>query len=156
MRANSQDYKQLDETQLIFRQIDRINRAVTGDLDSLTTGNGPDATMDPSTWSHRILYGVEFLGSMLEPILDEERKEEISDEIDEFTEKSDYERGNPWGRVRAARIKFKNYIRVLQEHNMAFHESDSFVIDNPDSDEAESEGPQLETEGSEVTEEVVE
>jgi hypothetical protein len=156
MNRGQQDYDQLDETQLIFRQIDRINRAVTGDLDSLTTGNGPDSTMDPSTWSHRILYGVEFLGSMLEPILEEEAKDQINQEVNEFTEKTNYESGNPWRRVKAARIKFKNYIQVLQEHNMAFHESDSFVIDNPDSDKEDSGGPQLETEGSEVTEEVVE
>lgn len=156
MNQGQQDYKQLDETQLIFRQIDRINRAVTGDLDSLASGNGPDATMDPKTWSHRILYGAEFLGSMLEPILDEKRREEVQEDVEKFTEESDYERGNPWRRVRIARIKFKNYIQVLQEHNMAFHESDSFVIDDPKSEEEDSESSMLESSDSKVNEEVVE
>lgn len=154
MRSGNQDYDQLDETQLIFRQIDRINRAVTGDLESLVSSNGPGGTMDPSTYSHRVQQGVRFLGSMLEPILTEEKKQKIQQEVDEYLQEK--EPGNPWTRVSVAEKRFKHYIQTLQEHNMAFHESDSFVIDKPDEEKERSEAPGLEDSDSQVTEEVVE
>lgn len=154
MRSGNQDYDQLDETQLIFRQIDRINRAVTGDLESLVDSNGPGGTMDPDTYSHRVQQGVRFLGSMLEPILTEKKKQKIQEEINEYVDER--KRSNPWTRVSVAEKRFTHYIQTLQEHNMAFHESDSFVIDKPDEEKEKSEVQGVEDSDSEVNEEVVE
>ncbi|MFB6199815.1 MAG: hypothetical protein ABEJ83_04740 [Candidatus Nanohaloarchaea archaeon] len=122
---NDRDLGQLEEEQLIFRHIDRINRAVTGDLEGLNE----EASMDPNTWSHRISYAVKFLGSMLDPLISEEKSEEIEEEIKEYKEDED-DSSNPFMRVSIAQIRFRKYIEVLQENNMAFQESEEFVVEN--------------------------
>lgn len=132
----------LDTETLIFRQIDRVMRSASMDLDSMRRDEG---RIDVSTWSHRVLYSCEFFHALLRPSMTEEEYNKIinesSEEVGSIEEVFD--------RVRYGKHIFKRDIQHLHENNMVFQESDEMVIED-ETDE------KLEPEGSEVDEEVIE
>lgn len=135
--------EQLDTETLVFRQIDRVMRAASMDLDSMTKNEG---RIDVSTWSHRVMYSCGFLHAFLKPTMTEEKYGEIKNKASETVPD---ENMDVFDRVNYGKALFKHDIEHLHENNMVFQESDDMVIDDQ-SDE------KLEPEGSEVDEEVIE
>lgn len=139
--------QELDTEALVFRQIDRIMRTASMDLESLTSANGPDRTMDPATWSHKVVFSCEFLHAFLRPSMTEEKYQKIFDKAREPFEGQDSL--SPWNRIRKGKIIFKEDVSHLHQNNMVFQESDNLVIEDKSEEK-------LEPEDSEVSEEVIE
>jgi len=132
----------LDTETLVFRQIDRVMRSASMDLDSMNKDQG---NIDVSTWSHRVLYSCEFFHALLRPSMTEEEYNKIINESGEEVGSIE----EVFDRVRYGKHIFKRDIQHLHENNMVFQESDDMVIDD------QTEG-KLEPESSEVDEEVIE
>lgn len=135
--------EQLDTETLVFRQIDRVMRSASMDLDSMMSNEG---RIDLNTWSHRVMYASGFLHAFLRPTMTDEQYREM---LSEASESTDGEKFDSFDRVKYGKILFKQDIKHLHENNMVFQESDDMVIDD------QTEG-KLEPESSEVDEEVIE
>ena len=142
--------EQLDTETLIFRQIDRVMRTASLDLNNFRDG-GPHGQSrvlkDTDTWSHRVLISSMFMDSFLHPIKTEDQQKKIRKAS--LKARDNYEGSTDFGRMVRARELFKQNIRVLHENNIVFQESDDMVIE----DKSDS---KLEPESSEVDEEVIE
>ncbi len=133
--------EQLDTETLVFRQIDRVMRSASMDLDSMRENEG---NIDISTWSHRVMYSCGFLHAFLRPTMTEEKYNEIQDKASEIVSGDKFD---SFDRVKYGKHLFKQDVQHLQENNMVFQESDDMVIED---------NSKLEPEGSEVDEEVIE
>lgn len=137
--------EELDSETLVFRQIDRVMRTASLDLENLT--DAPSGITDTKTWSHRVLFSSEFLHAFLRPSMTEEESEEILDNA-ELTDNQN-EADKVFRRVRYAKNLFREDMKHLHKNNMVFQESDDLIIE----DDTE---PKLEPEDSKVEEEVIE
>jgi len=135
--------EQLDTETLVFRQIDRVMRSASMDLDSMMSNEGG---IDINTWSHRVMYASGFLHAFLRPTMSQEKYNEM---LSEASKSTDGEKFDSFDRVKYGKILFKQDIKHLHENNMVFQESDDMVIDDQTSEK-------LEPESSEVDEEVIE
>ncbi|MFB6200346.1 MAG: hypothetical protein ABEJ83_05670 [Candidatus Nanohaloarchaea archaeon] len=143
------DNNDLDTEALIFRQLDRVMRTASLDLDNFTESNAGQTKVlkDTDTWSHRVLMSTLFLDSFLDPIKTEEDQERIDKAYDNAEE--EYNGAEDFLRFYRAKNMFRENVKVLHEKNFVFQESDDLVIE----DESEE---KLEPESSEVDEEVIE
>lgn len=142
--------EQLDTETLIFRQLDRVMRTASLDLNNFRDGGpGGQARVlkDTDTWSHRVLMSSMFLDSFLRPIKSDEEQERIK-EAYENPEAPENSSGDFY-RFFRARAMFEENVKILYENNTVFQESDDMVIE----DKSDS---KVEPEGSEVDEEVIE
>jgi hypothetical protein len=134
----------LDSEALVFRQIDRVMRTASMDLETLTDPQGPSRSMDPKTWSHKVIFSCEFLHAFIRPTMSEEQCDDMIE-----TAYSDTD-GNPWKRIRNGKNLFRKDVKHLQKNNMVFQESEDLVIED------KSEDKKLEPESSDIEEEVIE
>ena len=135
----------LDSEALVFRQIDRVMRTASMDLETLKQAQGPSKNMDPKTWSHKVIFSCEFLHAFLRPTMSEEQYDDMID-----TAYGDNPESNPWDRIRNGKNLFRKDVKHLQKNNMVFQESEDLVIED------KSEDKKLEPESSDVEEEVIE
>jgi len=138
----------LDSEALVFRQIDRVLRTASMDLETLSEGTGPDRTMDPRTWSHKVIFSCEFLHAFLRPTMSQDKYNEMIDSS--FTNSDNDSKPGPWDRIRNGKNLFRKDVKHLQKNNMVFQESEDLVIED------KSEDNKLEPENSDVKEEVIE
>jgi hypothetical protein len=140
--------EQLDTETLVFRQLDRVLRTASLDLDSFSDGPSGQARplKDTDTWSHRVYISCLFFDSFLSPIKTESDQERIDNAEEEAVE--DYEGSTDFARIFQAKANFEENIKILHENNMVFQESDDMVIEDKEQD-------MLEPESSEVDEEVI-
>lgn len=141
--------EQLDTETLVFRQLDRVMRTASLDLQNFNDGMKGQARIlkDTDTWSHKLYFSSLFLDSFLSPIKTDEQQEDIDEAIKDKIE--DFEGADDFERMFKAQARFEENVKILHENNVIFQESDDMVIDD------QTEG-KLEPEGSEVDEEVIE
>lgn len=139
----------LDTETLIFRQLDRVMRTASFDADSFDAGTQGDTRLlpDTTTWSRKLMMSAKFLDSFLAPIKDEEDQKRVEERVEEKAEP--YEEGNDYRVMFKAQGLFEANVEILQERNMVFDESASFVLEDADEDVV------LEGDEDEVSEEVV-
>jgi hypothetical protein len=136
----------LDSEALVFRQIDRVMRTASMDLETLKQAQGQSKNMDPKTWSHKVIFSCEFLHAFLRPTMSEEQY----DDMIETAYSDDDSKSGPWDRIRNGKNLFRKDVKHLQKNNMVFQESEDLVIED------KSEDNKLESESSDVEEEVIE
>ena len=143
----SMSEEQLDTETLVFRQLDRVMRTASLDLENFNDGmNGqPRIVKDTDTWSHKLYFSSLFLDSFLSPIKTDEQQEDIDEAIKESIE--DFDGANDFKRMFKAQARFEENVKILHENNVVFQESDDMVIED---------NSKLEPESSEVDEEVIE
>lgn len=134
--------EELDSETLVFRQIDRVMRTASLDLENLN--DAPSGITDTSTWSHRVLFSCEFLHAFLRPSMTEEESEQMKEDAHVEREPDEV-----FKRVEYAKKLFREDMKHLHKNNMVFQESDDLIIE----DDSE---PKLEPEDSNVEEEVIE
>lgn len=137
----------LDSEALVFRQIDRIMRTASMDLESMSSGQAGHRALDTDTWSHRVFFSAQFFHAFLRPSMDEEEYNEI---LEYASENSGSFKGNAFNRLRYARRVFRKDVEHLHKNNMIFQESSDLVIED------ESEESKVEPASSDVDEEVIE
>lgn len=145
------DVDDLDTETLIFRQIDRVMRTASLDLQNVmaNTAGQTRVMKDTDTWSHRVLMSTMFLDSFLDPIKSDEDQERIEAAYEQGSEESPTD-SKDFQRFFKAKNMFRENVKVLHEKNFVFQESSDLVIE----DASEVEG--VEPESSEVEEEVIE
>ena len=136
--------EQLDTETLVFRQIDRVMRTASLDLDKFQEGHGR-ILKDTDTWSHKLYFSSLFLDSFLKPLKTEKQQNEIDEAVTESVK--DFEGANDFRRMFKAQARFEENVKILHENNVVFQESDDMVIED---------NSKLEPESSEVDEEVIE
>ena len=143
------DNQDLDTEALIFRQLDRVMRTASLDLDNFMESNAGQTRVmkDVDTWSHRVLMSTFFLDSFLDPIKSEEDQNRVDKAYQRAEE--EYDGDNNFLRFFRAKNMFRENVKVLHEKNFVFQESSDMVIE----DNSEIEG--VET-GDSGTEEVIE
>jgi len=139
--------EQLDTETLVFRQIDRVLRTASIDLESFMDSHRNNPIKDTDTWSHRVLMSSMFLDSFLRPLKSDEQQEKIMEAY--HNPKAPEKAGSDFQRFFKARAMFEENVKILHQNNVIFQESDDMVID----DQTEE---KLEPESSEVDEEVIE
>jgi hypothetical protein len=137
--------EELDTETLVFKQIDRVLRTASLDLDTYSKGDSRPRK-DTDTWSHRVLLSTMFFDSFLNPIKSEEEQKEIN-EARQNASGPDYA-GQDFERFFKAKAIFEENVKILHKNNMVFQESDEMVIDDKED--------LLESGSSDVDEEVVE
>lgn len=134
MARNEQNdyYGKLDEQTLIFRQIDRINRLATYDLEDL-------GITDWEAFVSRLNMSIRNLEALLNPLIDEkyrERKKKIkermSDEDDGSRSKSAF-LNKDYGI-----LLFNELIALLFRNNVYWGEQENVVVDETKEDEEEA------------------
>lgn len=145
MTSNDQD---LDTEQLIFRQIDRVLRTASLDLEAVQWSDDTlsSPTMDVDTWSTRIWVTTKFLNAFLDPIKNQEEKEEISEIIQKATDETE-----KYVHHSHSQSLFKKNIEVLSKRNMVFQESDEMLIEDK-TENQKKEKPGLEEDNEQIDE----
>jgi len=122
----NKDYGKLDEKTLIFRQIDRISRLISQELEDTS----------PRNWSiltERFGLAVKNLEAILSPLIDEQfekRKKELVKKFKENSEESEEKGRDPVFDKKAYHNEvFSELIKLLYRNSVYFGESDEFVID---------------------------
>jgi len=139
----------LDTETLIFRQLDRVMKTASFYAERYTEPGyqGSESKMDMEQWSYKMLMSAKFLDSFLAPLKDEEEQQRV---LDREEKKAERFNDNPHVRLMAkAQGAFEANVEILQEKNMVFDESASFVLEDADEDVV------LEGDEDEVSEEVV-
>lgn len=139
----------LDTESLVFRQLDRVMRTASLDLDNFIESSGTQHKLgkDTDTWSHRVLMSAMFFDSFLMPLKTEEEQKQVKQAYDNVDPEE--ETGNDFMRMFRAKALFEENVKILHKNNMVFQSNDDLVIED------QSPG-NLEPNNSDVEEEVVE
>lgn len=140
--------KDFDTSKIIYKQIDRVLRVASHDLEDFSEGG---TKIDAKTWSHRMRFSASFFHSFLKGVMPEEEHARIYNKAQEIGEKRVDKKDSTWKKFFVAEELFERDIKWLSDNNMIFEQSDSLVI----IDEQQEEDNKLEKPGSKVQEEEV-
>lgn len=115
---------ELDESQLIYRQIERINRA-SGRIDKqeMQTDRGPQ------TWAHRYQSMVNELYRTVSGILSDEQKKDVRKEMNKMFGDDNLNEKDPFDRKEMFERKKELILDKLSEENLIFEQSRDWVIE---------------------------
>lgn len=105
----------LTESQLIRRQIERINK-LSGEIDreELNSSSGPQ------TWSHRYQAMVDELYTTVKPLLSDEEVENLEEKLEEFHDEKDFSKYDPFDRKKLSEKKKEIIVRKLAEKDVLY------------------------------------